>query len=74
MAMVFSGKQKVWVGIFLAIFYVLIFPGNIAPYVNGVTEFKDGKIQKASDYMDVLGFVIQPGSQIRLPGGVTIGE
>ncbi len=44
--------------------------------LKGVTlaEFKDGKIQKASDYMDVLGFVIQLGARINLPGGVTIGE
>jgi steroid delta-isomerase-like uncharacterized protein len=44
--------------------------------LNGVTvvEFKDGKIQKAADYMDVLGFVIQLGSKIELPGGVIIGE
>lgn len=44
--------------------------------LKGVTlaEFKDGKIQKASDYMDVLGFVIQLGAEIDLPGGVTIGE
>ena len=44
--------------------------------LNGVTlaEFKDGKIQKAADYMDVLGFVIQLGSKVELPGGVIIGE
>ena len=44
--------------------------------LNGVTlaEFKDGKIQKAADYMDVLGFVIQLGSKVELPGGVSIGE
>ena len=44
--------------------------------LNGVTlaEFNDGKIQKAADYMDVLGFVIQLGSKVELPGGVVIGE
>ena len=44
--------------------------------LNGATlvEFKDGKIAKASDYMDVLGFVIQLGSKVELPGGVVIGE
>jgi len=44
--------------------------------LNGVTlaEFKDGKIQNAADYMDVLGFVIQLGSKVELPGGVIIGE
>lgn len=44
--------------------------------LNGVTiaEFNGGKIQKAADYMDVLGFVIQLGSKVELPGGVVIGE
>jgi len=37
-------------------------------------EVKNGKIERASDYMDVLGFVIQLGSQIELPGGIVIGE
>lgn len=39
LAMVFWAKQKVWVGIALAVFYVLIFPGNIAQYVNGIDAF-----------------------------------
>lgn len=39
LAMVFWTKQKVNVGIALAIFYVLIFPGNIAQYVNGINAF-----------------------------------
>ena len=44
--------------------------------LNGVTlmEYKDGKIIKAVDYMDVLGFVIQLGGKVELPGGVIIGE
>jgi len=44
--------------------------------LNGVTllEFKDEKIEKASDYMDVLGFVMQLGSKLELPGGIVIGE
>jgi steroid delta-isomerase-like uncharacterized protein len=44
--------------------------------LNGVTilEFDEGKIKKASDYMDVLGFVMQLGSKLELPGGKTIGE
>lgn len=44
--------------------------------LNGVSliEVKNGKIEKASDYMDVLGFVIQLGSKIELPGGMVIGE
>lgn len=43
--------------------------------LTGVTllEIKDGKIRKASDYMDVLGFVMQLGSKLELPGGVVIG-
>jgi uncharacterized membrane protein len=39
MGMVFFTKQKVWVGLALAIFYVLIFPGNIAQYVNQKDAF-----------------------------------
>lgn len=44
--------------------------------LQGVTliEVKNGKIEKASDYMNVLGFVIQLGSKIELPGGMVIGE
>lgn len=44
--------------------------------LNGVTllEFEEGKIKKASDYMDVLGFVMQLGSKLELPGGVIIGK
>ncbi len=39
LAMIFWTKQKVRVGIALAIFYVLIFPGNIAQYLNGTSAF-----------------------------------
>jgi uncharacterized membrane protein len=39
LAMIFWTKQKVSVGIVLAIFYVLIFPGNIAQYVNKTDAF-----------------------------------
>ena len=39
LAMIFWTKQKVKVGIALAIFYVLIFPGNIAQYLNGTSAF-----------------------------------
>lgn len=39
MAMIFYIGQKVWVGIALAAFYVLIFPGNIAQYVNHTNAF-----------------------------------
>ena len=37
LAMVFWTKQKVYIGIALAIFFVLVFPGNIAQY----TEARD---------------------------------
>lgn len=37
--MVFLSKHKMKIGIALAIFYALIFPGNIAQYVNGTDAF-----------------------------------
>ncbi len=37
--MVILTRQKVKVGILLAIFYVLIFPGNISQYTNAVDGF-----------------------------------
>src|SRR6056297_710908 len=39
LAMVFLVKHKVKVGIVLAIFYILIFPGNISQYTNGIDAF-----------------------------------
>ena len=39
LAMIFLVGLKIWVGIALAIFYVLIFPGNIAQYVNHTNAF-----------------------------------
>jgi uncharacterized membrane protein len=39
LAMILWTKQKVRVGIALAIFYVLIFPGNIAQYLNRTDAF-----------------------------------
>lgn len=39
LAMIFWKKERVRVGIVLAIFYVLIFPGNIAQYANGINAF-----------------------------------
>jgi uncharacterized membrane protein len=39
LGMIFWKKERVRVGITLAIFYVLIFPGNIAQYVNGINAF-----------------------------------
>lgn len=39
LAMVFLTKHKVKVGIVLAIFYVLVFPGNISQYTNHLSAF-----------------------------------
>ncbi len=39
LSMIFLVKHKVKVGIVLAIFYVLIFPGNISQYTNGIDAF-----------------------------------
>lgn len=38
-AMIFLTHYKVKVGIALAVFYVLVFPGNIAQYLNGTSAF-----------------------------------
>ena len=42
--------------------------------LNGVTlvEPRDGKIARAADYLDVLGFVVQLGGRVELPGGAVI--
>ncbi len=39
LAMIFWKKQRLAIGIALAIFYVLIFPGNIAQYLNHTDAF-----------------------------------
>lgn len=39
LAMVFLTKYKIQTGLSLAIFYVLVFPGNIAQYINGTDAF-----------------------------------
>lgn len=39
LAMIFLWKYKVQVGMVLAIFYVLVFPGNISQYTNGIDGF-----------------------------------
>lgn len=39
LAMIFWTRQKVKVGIMLALFYVIIFPGNIAQYLNHTDAF-----------------------------------
>ncbi|WKK80464.2 DoxX family protein [Marivirga arenosa] len=37
--MIFLTKHKAKVGIALAVFYILIFPGNISQYTNGIDAF-----------------------------------
>ncbi len=39
LSMIFWKRERVRIGIALAIFYVLIFPGNIAQYLNGTNAF-----------------------------------
>jgi len=39
LGMIFWSRQKVIIGLSLAIFYILIFPGNIAQYVNRTDAF-----------------------------------
>ena len=39
LAVVFWTKNKIKAGIALAIFYILIFPGNISQYTNGIDAF-----------------------------------
>jgi uncharacterized membrane protein len=38
-AMLFWRQRRVEVGITLAVFYILVFPGNIAQYVNNINAF-----------------------------------
>ena len=38
-AMIVVGRWKVWVGTALAVFFVLIFPGNVHQYVAGIDAF-----------------------------------
>lgn len=37
--MIFLSKHKAKVGVALAVFYILIFPGNISQYTNGIDAF-----------------------------------
>ncbi|GAB3914710.1 membrane protein [Larkinella knui] len=39
LGMVFGGRHKVKIGLALAVFYVLVFPGNIAQYLNRIDAF-----------------------------------
>lgn len=47
---------------------------NRAFRLRGVTlvELRDGRIARAADYLDALGFVLQLGSTVELPGGARI--
>ncbi|WP_221032732.1 DoxX family protein [Actomonas aquatica] len=39
LAMLILKRYRVWVGLSLAVFYVLIFPGNLSQYTNGIDAF-----------------------------------
>lgn len=39
LSMIFLSKHRIKVGIVLALFYILIFPGNISQYSNGIDAF-----------------------------------
>lgn len=39
LSLIFMVKNKKWVGIITAAFFVLVFPGNIAQYVNKINAF-----------------------------------
>lgn len=46
LALIFIAKYRIQIGILLAIFFILIFPGNISQYVNKIDAFSldsDGK-------------------------------
>jgi uncharacterized membrane protein len=39
LSMIFWKRERIRIGIALALFYVLVFPGNIAQYINGINAF-----------------------------------
>ena len=39
LSMIFWKKERIRIGIALALFYLLVFPGNIAQYTNGINAF-----------------------------------
>lgn len=39
LSLIFLKKQRIKVGYFVAIFFVLVFPGNISQFVNGIDAF-----------------------------------
>ena len=55
LAMIFLVKQKKYVGLGLAIFYILVFPGNISQYL----EHRDG-FGLDTDAKRLLRLVFQP--------------
>ena len=38
-SMIFWKRERIRVGIVLAVFYILVFPGNVAQYLNGINAF-----------------------------------
>jgi len=44
--------------------------------ITGITviQTRNGKIVRAADYLDALGFVLQLGATVELPGGTKLGE
>ncbi|HDZ13519.1 hypothetical protein LCGC14_1044660 [marine sediment metagenome] len=53
--MIYGGKLKVKTGIALAIFYILIFPGNINQYVNEIDSFG-----LDTDWQRLIRLIFQP--------------
>jgi uncharacterized membrane protein len=39
LGMIFWKRERIRIGIALAVFYILVFPGNIAQYTNGINAF-----------------------------------
>ncbi len=39
LSMIFWKRETIWVGFALALFYILVFPGNIAQYINSTNAF-----------------------------------
>jgi uncharacterized membrane protein len=39
LSLLFLVSQRIWVGFLVGLFFVIIFPGNIAQYMNGIDAF-----------------------------------
>lgn len=39
LSLIFLVKYKIKIGIILAVFFILVFPGNISQYTNGISAF-----------------------------------